>query len=99
MEISDDELKQLAVGEGLLNQLAAALLEARKELEQYRWIPVSERLPENVDDVNAFALGKIVKTYYDSEEGKWSSSKYFWYLDGEVTHWMPLPIPPEARQE
>lgn len=79
--------------------LHIAELEARiAELEaKQRWIPVSERLPEvevNVlaavyDASNSSVSMQILKHH---GEGKW----FFWdtcyYV---VTHWMPLPEPPE----
>jgi hypothetical protein len=66
-------------------------------LEQPRWIPVSERLPE---DKNSWLI------FFEKENGAYPGS-YFngdWYgSDGEiipssnVTHWMPLPEPPEVE--
>ena len=61
-----------------------------------RWIPVSERLPN--PDANVLVKGGCA--YYIDE--KW------WSMMGdsahrpimwEVTHWMPLPTPPEAADE
>lgn len=64
------------------------------ELEQaQRWIPVSERLPdasEKVQDVlcyNAPILEMFTRLYFDDIG-----------FDGwAVTHWMPLPLPPEDK--
>ena len=67
------------------------------ELEaERRWIPVSERLPE----------GDAVLVY--RERGKsnididWTfieGGREYWYNSGldNVTHWMPLPEPPEVE--
>jgi hypothetical protein len=56
------------------------------------WISVKDRLP--VD-------GQTVMVYYNEPfQGKYVSvwtyekSNRFW-IDGTVTHWMPLPEPPE----
>lgn len=58
--------------------------------EQPRWISVEERLPE--EDGFYLVYGPFI--YRDT---KWydrkNFSQYFWKHD--VTHWMPLPEPPE----
>lgn len=79
-----------------------------EELQRIRWIPVEERLPEELKPV-LFAVypkdtqlynkyGKVVYLAW-RENGEW--------LDWEgkrvsdvfiVTHWMPIPCPPEVEQ-
>ena len=65
-----------------------------------RWIPVTERLPVEAKKVLCFLAlsgGPMVETgYYMGDEG--------WYYTGIeaphhgiVTHWMPLPEPPESE--
>lgn len=66
-----------------------------------KWIPVSERLPENKQTVLAIRkdgsmfIGYHI-TYIDT--GRWhiwtarNSTKLITQI---VTHWMPLPMPPE----
>lgn len=61
-----------------------------------RWIPVSERLPEARDHVLVYAgfFQPFNEVSYIDAEGKWR----FAYDDTEVpivTHWQPLPEPPE----
>ena len=64
-----------------------------------RWIPVTERMPVEAKKVLCFLAlsgGPMVETgYYMGDEG--------WYYTGIeaphhgiVTHWMPLPEPPEV---
>ena len=60
--------------------------------EQPRWVSVEERLPE--EDGFYLVYGPFI--YRDT---KWydrrNFSQYFWKHD--VTHWMPLPEPPEVE--
>lgn len=66
-----------------------------------RWIPVTERLPDTDKDVLVYATTKFIggsKIAIDKlEEGE---QRPIWlYTHGwfEVTHWMPLPEPPESE--
>ena len=58
-----------------------------------RWIPVSERLPEEEKVVLCHCRANIIETlaYYD---GLWQGYNGS-YMKGFVTHWMPLPEPPK----
>ena len=65
----------------------------REALERTRWIPCSERMPENegwyltvVKPENASAFVNIYKFF----AGTFNS--FF-----QITHWMPLPEPPEEE--
>ena len=68
------------------------------------WIPVTERLPENSDEVlttyivNGNRKERYVETatYYDGDEGYWSSPWDEYRVAGtriEVIAWMPKPEP------
>ena len=71
-----------------------------------KWIPVSERLPEDEELVliicknGAMFVGYCGKQYCDQER-RWriktalNSTKLLNL--GRVTHWMPLPKPPEEE--
>ena len=58
-----------------------------------RWINVEERLPEHMDDVLVWVGGLVEVGCYDESNECWEL--YTYVGDGSVTHWMPLPEPPE----
>ena len=87
-----------------LYEVAADALEIQQkriaELEkQRRWIPVTERLPEAFVSVLVNMPGEkpspTVREGFISNNGVWHSA-YFDRESDEVTHWMPLPEPPEG---
>lgn len=80
-------------------------ISALREQEERRWIPVTERLPDNDDFVLVVASGQAGNIRLDNafELGQFSMSEG-WILemwpeweDPKVTHWMPMPEPPEAE--
>ena len=90
---------------------AADLIEAQaKEIEKLRgqlprWIPVEERLPEygvrvlatdmyEEDDCTGIWTREEDK---DDAGGCWYDEHGWWHAFDEVTHWMPLPEPPEVE--
>lgn len=68
-------------------------------LEKYRWIPVTERLPEDAALVLIYPVDdEAASAQY------WQQSNHFRMWDycvkpGDVTHWMPLPAAPEEGAE
>lgn len=60
---------------------------------QQRWIPVTERLPEDDDDVLIMSSGSISMGYYSIYNEYWAD--YINVYNSDVTHWMPLPEPPK----
>jgi hypothetical protein len=82
------------------------------EKAKLKWIPVSERLPE--DDLPKDSKVKQIKvlTALKSDKGvrtvrsqmryrcTWYSDSEPWvwkYSGSEITHWMPLPEPPKEK--
>ncbi|EFA4035162.1 DUF551 domain-containing protein [Escherichia coli O120:H10] len=69
------------------------------------WISCSERMPEDTKMLQAFSQGQIVAAYWNWVMSPIDYKKYraFTYLSGnildDVTHWMPLPEPPEQDGE
>jgi hypothetical protein len=63
--------------------------ELNRIAQQQRWIPVEERLPETRGPVlTLWVSGMQSVKQYDEQHG--------WNTGAQVTHWMPLPEPPEA---
>ena len=64
-----------------------------EEVQQMRWIPVEERLPEPTEN-------PVLVHDYSGVSVAWHSKAMGWvYKTGfacvDVTHWMPLPQPPK----
>ena len=57
------------------------------------WIPVTERLPEHGWYLAYGPTIKMEVLHFHSVEEVWSSERYY---NIEVTHWIPLPEPPNC---
>ena len=97
-----DREKLIEIFKTLLNSWAispesAADLFISNGVTVQKWIPVSERLPEDWEDVLVFSKYGFCETaVYLGIEGKWRVSWNYELLEGHsVTHWMPLPEPPK----
>jgi hypothetical protein len=92
-----------AIGEieRLMDELKAQRKQAifwRTQYEEidskHRWIPVAERLPEDNDEeyiVRALPSNFVFASYYRNR--KWMNRDGYLILG--ITHWQPLPQPPE----
>ncbi len=86
----------------LRDLMTAILNRAYKQGQQDRWIPVSKRLPEpNIEVLVAFENDTVAGT------SQWTRVKspdiMGWLGPAEnkgkvITHWMPLPSPPNPEQ-
>ena len=66
------------------------------KLERPRWIPVTERLPEPLEDVLVYdPQDNRVAEAYMTRPKEWVGVR----INHEVTHWMPLPEPPKEDAE
>ena len=60
-----------------------------------KWIPVTERLPEQYESVVAWTM------YGEMGEVEHDGSHFLWAYDNDfaaVTHWMPFPEPPKEGE-
>lgn len=69
----------------------------RALLDALRWIPVSERLPTDDDadekgNVLCYWTDEAIETYQARWIEEWNSDKNH---KDKITHWRPLPAPPE----
>ena len=81
-----DQAMMRTYGERKALKARIAELEAER-----RWIPVSERLPK--EKQNVLALDKTGTAYH------WEYSRSLSNIFvGYYTHWMPLPEPPEVEK-
>ena len=70
--------------------------------ERTRWIPVSERLPEYGKAVLIMTTTSVLPRIgrHSPTIPQWATTDLLYYHDisySEVTHWMPLPEPPESE--
>ena len=64
-----------------------------------KWIPVSERLPEDSRGVILCTRSRIVGVgFYDKNTRSWVQHYSGGGICVDVTHWMPLPEPPKEGE-
>ena len=86
-----------AVVQAVLDACVLAV-DALREQEQRRWIPVTERLP---DENNRWVLclcvsGSMEVLKFDFTMWNWDAQyPGRCYMENYVTHWMPMPEPPK----
>jgi hypothetical protein len=102
------EIEKLRGQNKQLREAAALVAKESAELLERRWIPVEERLPENGVPVLINYIASDDGKYHPDGTAVWTDYGCFWWegsledCDTEVavpiTHWMPLPEPPEVAK-
>ena len=95
-EISEHNISLRKYDYESIREVCTELLRRR---ESDRWVPVSERLPEEdnsylvimADDNRPWSTCRIYNTSYKKWIGFYDTD-----ISGDVTHWRPLPEPPES---
>ena len=63
-----------------------------------KWIPVTERLPENKKCVLMYSAdGGVAEGVYEESRKRWVQWRWSVFDVPQVTHWMPLPEPPKGE--
>lgn len=105
IEAQAKEIEKLRGQNKQLREAAALVAKESAELLERRWIPVEERLPELDELVLVIASGKpkenitldnaveLATLYSDG----WCLEMWPEWTGATVTHWMPLPEPPEVE--
>ncbi len=82
--------------------LTKNLVVALDEVDRRQWISVEERLPEETGNYWVYRLtGTMMKTRFTHTGYKIGYTTGYWggRLADDITHWMPLPDPPEDSDE
>ena len=57
------------------------------------WVACSERMPEGMTDVHISNGHDVGHGWWDGDT--WQTQHDYYSVPGDVTHWMPLPTPPQ----
>lgn len=108
IEADPDEIQAITKGMALYADYIKSI--PAVDVVERKWIPVTERLPENSKRV--LAVHELVERYpwieilrYGIPDNGISAKELCFYYTGtnidvpisRVTHWMPLPEPPESE--
>lgn len=96
------EIEKLRSQNEQLREAAALVTKESAELLERRWIPVEERLPEvwRNDETAELVNYMICSPDFGVDIGNYHAKAKKWLcmaLPCTVTHWMPLPEPPEVE--
>lgn len=93
------DLKMLVENIMKSDLLGREKLYLEKLLNRTRWIPCSERMPECEQEVLVYAVDMVGSTIDVDCISEYTQKWRFFDGTFKVTHWMPLPEPPEREEE
>jgi hypothetical protein len=83
---------------GYLKHQEIAAMEPKPHEWARRWIPVEEALPEDREWCWVYTGSEPFPAIYDARStNTWTNGDTWEDFDHAVTHWMPLPAPPEVQ--
>jgi hypothetical protein len=97
--------RQWAVGYNAgLNRALYSIAYARTIEPKHEWISVKDRLPEvgqkvlvcDVDPDSDYGI-KVLSLECDEKGTYWDDGDGWWFEPEDMSHWMPLPEPPERE--
>lgn len=105
-----DEWQKLIDARKVAEYWMKRYIQAEERLEQYEWVSVKDRLPEEGDDVlvwfEYYRYGEYNCLYQTHGIGTYFENFKSWLINGEtgwrdlrVIAWMPLPEPPESEDD
>jgi hypothetical protein len=78
----------------------------QKETVKHEWISVKDRLPEVGQNVLVCDVGpdsdygiRVLSLECDEKGTYWDDGDGWWFEPEDMSHWMPLPEPPEMNNE
>lgn len=80
----------------LMDEAANAIEELEKAV--HRWIPVTERLPEEDVPVFVYLFGDSPYIAWINHENEWETEEFTIDRDYLPQAWMPLPEPPKEEE-
>ena len=97
------ELGLYEKGDVVVDALNAAESRIAELEEKQRWIPASERMPEDGEHVLAAYVDTMLTAAYYRHHIAFGGVDNWWDIGegwhtGNPTHWMPLPEVPEERE-